>query len=76
MSAARAPGRRPGSPEVTRAQILSAAREAFGASGFERATIRAIGSGYRARPRTDAFLISGKLGPWKSSANTGSVALR
>ena len=42
MSAARTPGRRPGSADVTRREILDAAREIFGQAGFERATIRAI----------------------------------
>lgn len=37
----RNPGRRPGSPQ-TREAIVRAAREAFGAVGFERATIRDI----------------------------------
>jgi len=35
-------GRRPGDPDVTRRAILAAARSQFGASGFDRATIRAI----------------------------------
>jgi AcrR family transcriptional regulator len=35
-------GRRPGDPDVTREAILDAARVAFGAVGFDRATIRAI----------------------------------
>lgn len=35
-------GRRPGDPERTRTAILDAARRAFAASGFDRATIRAI----------------------------------
>lgn len=35
-------GRRKGDPEQTRQAILSAARDVFGESGFERATIRAI----------------------------------
>jgi AcrR family transcriptional regulator len=38
----RPPGRRPGSAETTRRDILDAARRAFGESGFDRATIRAI----------------------------------
>ncbi len=42
MSRTRPPGRRPGSADVTREEILAAARATFGASGFERATIRAI----------------------------------
>ncbi len=37
----RAPGRRTGSPD-TRSEILSAARRVFGASGFDRATVRSI----------------------------------
>ncbi len=41
MNARRA-GRRPGDPEDTRRQILEAARRAFAANGFDRATIRAI----------------------------------
>lgn len=42
-AAARRPiGRRPGDPEETKQVILDAARQAFAASGFERATIRAI----------------------------------
>ena len=43
MSRGRKTGRRPGDPEVTRQAILQAAREVFGESGFERATIREIG---------------------------------
>ncbi len=35
-------GRRPGDPERTRAAILDAARRAFAAAGYDRATIRAI----------------------------------
>jgi AcrR family transcriptional regulator len=42
MSRTRPPGRRPGSADVTRAEILTAARAAFAEAGFERATIRAI----------------------------------
>jgi AcrR family transcriptional regulator len=37
-------GRRPGDPEDTRRAILVSARRCFGASGFDRATIRAIAS--------------------------------
>lgn len=40
----RPPGRRPGSADVTRRQIVAAARKVFGEVGFERATIRAIAS--------------------------------
>ncbi len=39
---ARPVGRRPGDPEDTKADILTAARALFGEVGFERATIRAI----------------------------------
>ena len=46
------PGRRPGSP-ATRDAILAAAREAFGAVGFERATIRDIA----ARADVDPALV-------------------
>ncbi len=46
------PGRRPGSP-TTRDAILRAAREAFGAAGFERATIRDIA----ARAAVDPALV-------------------
>lgn len=35
-------GRRPGDPEQTRQAILTAARQAFAANGYERATLRAI----------------------------------
>jgi AcrR family transcriptional regulator len=42
MSSKRGPGRRPGDPEVTKRAILSAARDAFGESGYDRATIREI----------------------------------
>lgn len=35
-------GRRPGDPDVTREEILTAARSVFGAVGFDRATIRSI----------------------------------
>ena len=42
MSTARPPGRRPGSADVTRQQILEAARHTFGKVGFDRATIRTI----------------------------------
>jgi AcrR family transcriptional regulator len=35
-------GRRPGDPDDTRRDILAAAQRAFAASGYERATIRAI----------------------------------
>lgn len=45
MSASQRPvGRRPGDPDVTREAILASARAAFGAVGFDRATIRAIAS--------------------------------
>lgn len=44
MSGSGRSGRRPGDPEVTRRAILAAAREAFAARGFERATIRTIAS--------------------------------
>ena len=39
---ARPQGRRPGSADVTRRQILDAARRTFAVAGFERATIRVI----------------------------------
>lgn len=42
MSGTRPPGRRPGSADVTRKEILAAARATFGEAGFERATIRVI----------------------------------
>jgi AcrR family transcriptional regulator len=42
MSGTRRVGRRPGDPEVTKQAILTAARNRFGAVGFDRATIRAI----------------------------------
>ncbi len=38
-------GRRPGDPDDTREDILRAARDRFGAVGFERATIRSIAEG-------------------------------
>lgn len=46
------PGRRPGTP-ATREGILAAARESFGAAGFERATIRDIA----ARAAVDPALV-------------------
>ena len=42
MTVERKQGRRPGDPAVTKQAILEAARDVFGESGFERATIRAI----------------------------------
>ena len=53
MTIERKAGRRPGDPEVTRQAILGAARDIFGESGFERATIRAIA----ARAGVDPALI-------------------
>ena len=58
MSAARPPGRRPGDAEVTRRQILAAARELFSRSGFERATIRAIAR----RAKVDPALVHHHFG--------------
>ena len=40
-STRRGPGRRPGAPD-TRAQILAAARECFGQSGYDGTTLRAV----------------------------------
>ena len=53
MTVERKPGRRPGDPAVTKKAILEAAREVFSESGFERATIRAIG----ARAGVDPALV-------------------
>jgi len=50
MNAPVTPGRRPGSPEVTRQSILDAARTTFGELGFERATIRTIAAGAEVDP--------------------------
>jgi AcrR family transcriptional regulator len=43
-------GRRPGDPEVTRQEILAAARSRFAEAGFERATIRSIAAEARVDP--------------------------
>ena len=58
MSTRRKTGRRPGDPEVTKQAILQAARDVFGESGFERATIRAIG----ARAEVDPALVHHHFG--------------
>jgi AcrR family transcriptional regulator len=58
MSGKRGPGRRPGDPEVTKREILRAAREVFGEMGFDRATMREIG----ARARVDPALIHHHFG--------------
>ena len=62
MSAIRPPGRRPGSADVTRQEILVAARETFGASGYERATIRAIAR----RANVDPALVHHHFGTKES----------
>jgi len=62
MSSARPPGRRPGSADVTREEILTAARAAFGESGFERATIRAIAG----RASVDPALVHHHFGSKES----------
>jgi AcrR family transcriptional regulator len=51
-------GRRPGDPKVTRQAILDAARAAFSADGYERATIRAIA----ARAGVDPSLVHHHFG--------------
>lgn len=58
MSGKRGPGRRPGDPEVTKRAILSAARDAFGESGYERATIREIAG----RAEVDPALVHHHFG--------------
>jgi AcrR family transcriptional regulator len=62
MSNAPSPGRRPGNPEVTRQEILDAARATFATSGFERATIRAIAS----RAGVDPALVHHHFGSKQS----------
>jgi len=62
MSSSRPPGRRPGSAEVTRREILEAARATFGESGFERATIRAIAG----RAAVDPALVHHHFGTKES----------
>lgn len=54
----RGPGRRPGDPEVTKKSILDAARDVFGESGYDRATIREIA----ARGGVDPALIHHHFG--------------
>jgi AcrR family transcriptional regulator len=58
MTVERKPGRRPGDPAVTKQAILEAARDVFGESGFERATIRAIA----ARADVDPALVHHHFG--------------
>lgn len=58
MSRKRGPGRRPGDPEVTKREILRAAREVFGETGFDRATMREIA----ARAQVDPALIHHHFG--------------
>jgi len=58
MSRKRGPGRRPGDPEVTKREILAAAREVFSEVGFDRATMREIAS----RARVDPALIHHHFG--------------
>ena len=62
MSSTRPPGRRPGSADVTREEILAAARATFGESGFERATIRAIAG----RASVDPALVHHHFGSKES----------
>lgn len=58
MSVTRPPGRRPGSADVTRSEILDAARHLFSEAGFEGATIRAIA----ARAEVDPALVHHHFG--------------
>ena len=67
MSAGRAPearraGRRPGDPEDTRRAILDAARRAFAANGFDRATIRAIAAAAGVDPASVMHHFGNKRG--------------
>ncbi|MBT8216634.1 MAG: TetR/AcrR family transcriptional regulator [Acidimicrobiia bacterium] len=62
MSPARPPGRRPGDADVTRHQILEAARATFAEAGFERATMRAIAG----RAGVDPALIHHHFGAKES----------
>jgi AcrR family transcriptional regulator len=62
MSTTRPPGRRPGSADVTRQEILGAARSTFGEVGFERATIRAIAE----RAAVDPALVHHHFGTKES----------
>jgi AcrR family transcriptional regulator len=58
MSSTRPQGRRPGNAEVTRRQILDAARDLFSRAGFERTTIRGIAR----RAKVDPALVHHHFG--------------
>ena len=62
MTPARPPGRRPGNADVTRQQILEAARASFAEAGFERATMRVIAG----RAGVDPALIHHHFGTKES----------